>query len=77
MDRLNSQALTLVGGVAANLALRSRLQAACDRNGYKFFAPSIALCTDNAAMIGLAASYRLARGEHDDFNLDVYPNADL
>jgi len=77
MDQLNSHALTLVGGVAANLALRTRLKAACDLNGYRFFAPPIELCTDNAAMIGLAASTRLARGENDDFRLDVYPNAEL
>jgi len=77
MDRVDSRALTLVGGVAANIALRSRLQAACDRNGFSFFAPPIELCTDNAAMIGLAASYRLARGESDRFDMDVFPNAEI
>jgi N6-L-threonylcarbamoyladenine synthase len=77
MDQLNSRALTLVGGVAANLALRNRLTQACERNEYRFYAPPIELCTDNAAMIGIAASTRLARGERDDFSLDVFPNAEL
>lgn len=77
MDQMGSTALTLVGGVAANLGLRSRLTQACEKNGYGFYAPPIDLCTDNAAMIGLAASTRLARGEHNDFAMDVYPNADL
>ena len=77
MEQLSSSALTLVGGVAANLALRSRLGAACQKDGYGFFAPPIEICTDNAAMIGLAASTRLARGEHNDFSMDVYPNSEL
>ena len=77
MVRLDSNALTLVGGVAANLALRSRLQAACDAKGFKFYTPPLSLCTDNAAMIGFAASYQLAKGGRHNLDLDVYPNAEL
>ena len=71
------KALTLVGGVAANVALRERLAQGCRREGIQFFTPSISLCTDNAAMIGLAASWRLARGERHGMDVDVLPNADL
>lgn len=77
MDQLGSRALSLVGGVAANASLRSRLHRLCERNGYRFFTPPIPMCTDNAAMIGLAASFRLAAGQSDTFDLDVYANADL
>ncbi len=77
VDRLGSEALTLVGGVAANRALRERLAERCQRLGVSFFTPPYELCTDNAAMIGLAASFRLARGEYSDFNLESLPNADL
>ena len=76
-ESLSCDALSLVGGVAANEMLRIRLGDACARHGIKFLTPPMSLCTDNAAMIGLAASPRLARGEHDAMDLDCYPNAPL
>lgn len=75
--QLDGTALTLVGGVAANVALRERLREKCARQGIAFFTPPIDLCTDNAAMIGLAASHRLAKGEHDGDDLNAFPNAEL
>lgn len=77
VDRLDSKALTLVGGVAANLALRERLAERCAKKGIVFLCPPLSLCTDNAGMIGLAASPRLARGESDRFDLDALPNSPL
>jgi N6-L-threonylcarbamoyladenine synthase len=76
-ESLVSRALSLVGGVAANLELRTRLARECDRRGIEFVTPAIELCTDNAAMIGLASIYRLERGERDDFELEALPNAEL
>lgn len=70
VDRAETSALTLVGGVAANASLRERLRAACEREGVIFLTPPPELCTDNAAMIALAASARLARGERDGFDLE-------
>ena len=75
--RFDLSALTLVGGVAANRALRESLKAACEREGVAFFTPPFDLCTDNAAMIGLAASFRLARGERDGPDLEAMPNGEL
>lgn len=75
--QLDASALTVVGGVAANLALRDRLAKAALREGVRLLVPPIELCTDNAAMIGLAAYWRLARGESDTLDLDAHPTAPL
>jgi N6-L-threonylcarbamoyladenine synthase len=77
VEELGYGALSLVGGVAANQALRNRLSEGCARLGVQFMTPPFALCTDNAAMIGLSAVTRLARGEHDTMDLDVWPNSEL
>ncbi len=77
LETVDAQTLTLVGGVAANLSLRRSLKDQCERRGVTFWTPPVELCTDTAAMIGLAGSFRLARGEADDFDLDVFPNSNL
>ena len=47
----------LAGGVAANSGLRGMLEERCRDNGIKLYIPPIALCGDNAAMIGSQAYY--------------------
>ncbi|MGB9752634.1 tRNA (adenosine(37)-N6)-threonylcarbamoyltransferase complex transferase subunit TsaD [Roseiflexus castenholzii] len=64
----------LAGGVAANLRLREEL---CRRSPVPVRIPPVALCTDNAAMIGAAAFYRLNAGKQDGWDLDVQPNLPL
>ena len=76
-ESTRAKAVTLVGGVAANRALRDRIEAGCDLLGIPFFPAPIDLCTDNAAMIALAGSIRLARGERDGWDMDAAATADL
>jgi len=65
--------LVVAGGVAANQALRARLQALAARNGLDFVAPPLALCTDNAAMIAWAGLERLRAGQSDDLAFKPLP----
>lgn len=77
LEETGVKSLGLVGGVAANRSLRQRLASECERAGVGFFVPEREYCTDNAAMIAVAGSFRLARGERDSASMDVFPNADL
>lgn len=63
--------LVLVGGVAANRRLRALLEARCQRDGLAWRVAPLAYCTDNAAMIGVAAAQRLVGGQSSCLNLGV------
>jgi N6-L-threonylcarbamoyladenine synthase len=54
--------LVVAGGVGANLALRSQLDDACARAGVRVHYPELHLCSDNGAMIALAAAMRVQSG---------------
>jgi N6-L-threonylcarbamoyladenine synthase len=54
-ESLGARSIVVSGGVAANTELHRRLQAEADRRGLPIAFPSLALSTDNAAMIAAAA----------------------
>lgn len=74
---LGVRQVLLAGGVAANVALRERLARDLAPLGIDLRFPPVALCTDNAAMIGAAAWFHLRLGERSGFDLDVRPNLQL
>jgi len=68
--------LVVAGGVGANALLRAQLDARCAARGARVHYPEFDLCTDNGAMIALAAAMRLERGIADvraDYAFDVRP----
>ena len=69
--------LVIAGGVAANSRLRQRAQAAAAERGAPLSIPPLRYCTDNAAMIAVAARRRLERGESDAFSVNAVADLEL
>ena len=67
----------MAGGVASNSALRAAMKEACDREGYALYIPSPIFCTDNAAMIGVAAYHEYMAGVRSGWDLNAVPNLKL
>src|SRR5450830_437059 len=68
--------LVVAGGVGANRELRQRLNAACQTARVRVHYPELHLCTDNGAMIAMAAAMRLQSGRAQagrDYSFDVRP----
>lgn len=69
--------LAIAGGVASNSSLRAAMAEACAKNGIDFYYPSPIYCTDNAAMIGVAAYYEYVAGTRQGWDLNAVPNLKL
>jgi N6-L-threonylcarbamoyladenine synthase len=62
LEQSGLKRLVVAGGVGANALLRSQLKVECDKRGFHLHFPELHLCTDNGAMIALAAAMRLQSG---------------
>ena len=71
------ETLVMVGGVAANQRLRQRLEQRCAELGLQWRLAPLAYCTDNAAMVGVAAEQRLLAGGVSEIRLAVAPRLPL
>ena len=70
------QRVVVAGGVGANRHLRSQLNAACTQQKVRVHYPELHLCTDNGAMIAMAAAMRLQAGQqraNTAYAFDVKP----
>ncbi len=67
--------IAIAGGVAANSGLRSVICEAAEKYRWEVFIPDFQYCTDNAAMIAIAAHYKFLQGKFT--TLDVAPMANL
>ncbi|MCC2675615.1 MAG: gcp [Ramlibacter sp.] len=76
LDGSGLHRIVVAGGVGANCRLRAQLDAACAKRGVRVHYPELALCTDNGAMIALAAAMRLQAGVEEarvTYAFDVKP----
>ena len=67
----------LGGGVVANSRLRERLAEAGEREGIRVLAPSLPLCTDNAAMVACVGAARWKAGERTMLDIGADPQLRL
>jgi tRNA N6-adenosine threonylcarbamoyltransferase len=70
LEKTGLKRLGVGGGVAANSRLRERLQGMTGEQGVRLFIPPLSLCTDNAAMAGIALA-KLAAGQVAPLDIDV------
>jgi N6-L-threonylcarbamoyladenine synthase len=67
--------LVVAGGVAANKKIRAALETQCHERGFRFIAPPLELCTDNAAMIAWAGIERIRAGLGNDDAFGFIPRS--
>jgi N6-L-threonylcarbamoyladenine synthase len=74
---VGARSVCIGGGVAANSALRERVVNAARAEGLAAFVPGRAMCTDNAAMVGATAWYRLRLDGPTPLDAAANPNLRL
>lgn len=72
-EEMNIQEVAIAGGVSANSGLRKAVETQGKKLGWNTYIPEFQYCTDNAAMVAIAAHYKYLKGEFT--NLEVSPLA--
>jgi len=72
-DQTGIREIAIAGGVSANSGLRKTLKQLAEKRRWNVFIPAFEYCTDNAAMIAMAAHYKFLKKEFSP--LDVTPLA--
>ncbi|MGE7093490.1 tRNA (adenosine(37)-N6)-threonylcarbamoyltransferase complex transferase subunit TsaD [Lysinibacillus sp. NPDC048646] len=73
----NVKQVIAAGGVAANKGLRTSLEVTFADEGIPFYVPPLKLCTDNAAMIGAAATPMFEAGKRSNLTMNGRPGMEL
>lgn len=68
--------ICIAGGVSANSGLRTALQEAGKKHGWKTYIPDFQYCTDNAGMIAITAYYKYLAGDFDALNVATTARAE-
>jgi N6-L-threonylcarbamoyladenine synthase len=76
-DEVGAPTICLAGGVAANSQLRSAMLAVGDQDGRRVLVPTLAMCTDNAAMVAAAGWWRLGSEGPSPLDAGADPNLAL
>lgn len=69
VDQTGMQRIAICGGVSANSELRKQLQAMGEKASLEVFIPPFKYCTDNAAMIGVAANFLIQENVFSDLTM--------
>ena len=71
IEKTDTKRLVLAGGVAANSHIRTALDKLCKEKNVEFCKPSLALCSDNAAMVAAAGYFEYLKGNFADTSLNA------
>ncbi len=69
--------IAIAGGVSANSGLRKAMKQTAEELGWKIFIPEFQYCTDNAAMIAMAAHYKFLAGKFCGLDVAPIPNMEV
>lgn len=65
--------IAIAGGVSANSGLRNALLETGEKEHWNVYIPRFEYCTDNAAMIAMAAHFKYLKGEFSEQTISPMP----